>query len=117
MCGATVLALGANEVGGVLFGDEAAVFAATLTVGVVGGVAGSLLRRSPLVFIVPGVLMLVPGSAGCSMLQLLWIDRQRDLAGFDAFVTAMSIAYGLMLSTVICPPHHAVVPRGCRKRS
>ena len=37
-----------------------------------GGVTGYALRRSSLVFIVPGVLMLVPGSAGfTSALQLL----------------------------------------------
>ena len=61
---ATVLALGANELAAAAFGREAAVFVATLVVGVAGGLAGSYLRRSPLVFIVPGVLMLVPGSAG-----------------------------------------------------
>jgi hypothetical protein len=51
MCSLTVLALSANEVRGTLFGQEAAVFVAALTVGTVGGLAGSLLRRSPLVFI------------------------------------------------------------------
>jgi uncharacterized membrane protein YjjP (DUF1212 family) len=114
MCGATVLALGANEVGATLFGDEAAVFVAALTVGVTGGVVGWLLRRSPLVFVVPGVLMLVPGSAGFnSALQLLTDQTVSGInTGFDAFLTAMSIAYGLMVSILVLPRRFThVMPR------
>jgi uncharacterized membrane protein YjjP (DUF1212 family) len=119
MCAATVLALGANEVGAVLFGDEAAVFVAALTIGVAGAMAGWIRRRSPLVFIVPGVLMLVPGSAGFnSVLQLLADETVNGLsAGVDTFVTAMSIAYGLMMSTIVLPrrfthvtPNHDPAP-------
>jgi uncharacterized membrane protein YjjP (DUF1212 family) len=105
MCSATVLALSANEIGGEVFGSQAAVFVAALTVGLVGGYVGFRLRRSPLVFIVPGVLMLLPGSAGFnSVLQLLTDQTVSGItAGFDTFVTAMSIAYGLMLSAVLMP--------------
>jgi uncharacterized membrane protein YjjP (DUF1212 family) len=105
MSGATVLALGANEIGAAIFGTAAAVFVATLTVGVVGGLLGSVLRRSSLVFIVPGVLMLVPGSAGFnSIVQLLTEETISGInAGFDTFLTAMSIAYGLMVATVVLP--------------
>jgi uncharacterized membrane protein YjjP (DUF1212 family) len=105
MCAATLVALGANELGGALFGAEAAVFCAALAVGLAGGVMGALLRRSPLVFIVPGVLMLVPGSAGFnSVLQLLANQTVSGITtAFDTFVTAMSIAYGLMVSAVILP--------------
>jgi uncharacterized membrane protein YjjP (DUF1212 family) len=105
MCTATVLALGANEIGKLLVGDDAAAFVAAVAVGVCGSLAGSLLRRSSLVFIVPGVLMLVPGSAGFnSALQLLTDQTVSGVtAAFDTFITAMSIAYGLMVSTVILP--------------
>ena len=105
MCAATVLALGANEVGSTIFGKEAAVFVAALVVGAAGGVTGWLLRRSALVFIVPGVLMLVPGSAGFNSMLKLLTDQTVDGvgAGFDTFLTAVSIAYGLMVSTVILP--------------
>jgi uncharacterized membrane protein YjjP (DUF1212 family) len=105
MCTATVLALGANELGAVIFGTDASAFVAALVIGVVGGIAGSLLRRSSLVFVVPGVLMLVPGSAGFnSALQLLANQTVSGItAGFDTFVTAMSIAYGLMIASVILP--------------
>ena len=105
MCAATVLALAANEAGARLFGEDAAVFVAALTIGVAGSLVGARLRRSPLVFIVPGVLMLVPGSAGfSSILQLLTEQTVSGVAaGFDTFVTAISIAYGLMVSAVILP--------------
>lgn len=105
MCAAAALALGANELGTELIGAQPAVFGAALAVGIVGSVVGSRLRRSPLVFIVPGVLMLVPGSAGFnSALQLLANQTVSGItAAFDTFVTAMSIAYGLMVSTVVLP--------------
>jgi len=105
MCAATVVALGANELGGALFGDQAAALVAAFTIGIAGGLAGWALRRSPLVFIVPGVLMLVPGSAGFnSVLQLLTNHTVTGVnAGFDTFVTAISIAYGLMISAIVLP--------------
>ncbi len=105
MCAATTLALVANAGGAALVGAHAGTFVATLAVGLAGGLVGNRLRRSPLVFIVPGVLMLVPGSAGFdSILQLL--DNQTVsgiTAAFDTFVTATSIAYGLMVAAVILP--------------
>jgi uncharacterized membrane protein YjjB (DUF3815 family) len=49
--------------------------------------------------------MLVPGSDGFnSVLQLLTNQTVSGInAAFDTFVTAISIAYGLMVSTVILP--------------
>jgi len=72
----------------------------------VGGLFALWLRRAALVFIVPGVLMLVPGSTGfTSVLQLLAGQTVSGIdAGFNTFVTAMSIAYGLMIATVVLPP-------------
>ena len=105
MCAATVLAIVVNAGGKALFGAPAGVFVAAFAIGVVGGLVGARLRRSPLVFIVPGVLILVPGSAGFnSLLKLLTGQTVSGIdAGFDTFVTAMAIAYGLMVSTVILP--------------
>ena len=105
MIGAACLAVAANEVGSNVFGNEAAAFVAAVVIGVTGGLVGARLRRSALVFIVPGVLLLVPGSAGfSSVLQLLTDQTVSGItAGFDTFVTAMSIAYGLMVATVLLP--------------
>jgi uncharacterized membrane protein YjjP (DUF1212 family) len=105
MCASTVIALVANEAGAALFGKQAAAFVAAFAIGVVGNLAAARLRRSALVFIVPGVLMLVPGSAGYNSVLQLVTDQQITgiTAGFDTFVTAISIAYGLMVSTVVLP--------------
>jgi uncharacterized membrane protein YjjP (DUF1212 family) len=116
MCSATVLAILTYAAGKELLGAPAGTFVAALAIGVYGGLVGGLLRRSALVFIVPGVLMLVPGSAGFnSVLQLLTGQTVSGIdAGFNTFVTAMAIAYGLMVSAVILPrrftepgPHRA----------
>jgi uncharacterized membrane protein YjjB (DUF3815 family) len=113
MGAATCLALGAHELGAEIVGAEAAAFVAAVVVGLAGGLIGLLLRRSALVFVVPGVLMLVPGSAGFnSVLQLLTDQTVSGItAAFDTFVTAMSIAYGLMVSTVLLPRRLGRTPR------
>jgi uncharacterized membrane protein YjjB (DUF3815 family) len=105
MCSATVLAILANAAGKQLLGAPAGVFVAAFAIGAYGGLVGALMRRSPLVFIVPGVLILVPGSAGFhSILQLLTGQTVSGInAGFNTFVTAMSIAYGLMVATLVVP--------------
>jgi uncharacterized membrane protein YjjP (DUF1212 family) len=105
MCSATVLAILANASGRAVFGAAAGVFVAAVAIGVAGGVVGGVMRRSPLVFIVPGVLILVPGSAGFnSLLKLLTGQTVSGVdAGFNTFVTAMSIAYGLIVATVVLP--------------
>jgi uncharacterized membrane protein YjjP (DUF1212 family) len=115
MCSATVLAVLANAAGRALLGAAAGLFVAALAIGTVGGLVSGMLRRSPLVFIVPGVLILVPGSAGFnSLLKLLTGQTVSGIdAGFNTFVTAMAIAYGLMLSSVILPRRFTSVgPRG-----
>jgi uncharacterized membrane protein YjjB (DUF3815 family) len=115
MCSATVLAVLANAAGRALLGAAAGVFVAALAIGTVGGLVSGVLRRSPLVFIVPGVLILVPGSAGFnSLLKLLTGQTVSGIdAGFNTFVTAMAIAYGLMLSSVILPRRFTSIgPRG-----
>jgi uncharacterized membrane protein YjjP (DUF1212 family) len=90
MCTATVLAIVTYAIGRHLLGAPAGVFVAALAIGVCGGFAGGYTRRSPLVFVVPGVLMLVPGSAGFnSILQLLTGQTVSGInAGFDTLVTA-----------------------------
>jgi uncharacterized membrane protein YjjB (DUF3815 family) len=112
MCSATALAILADAAGSAVFGAAAGVFVAALALGVVGEALSAPLRRSPLVFIVPGVLILVPGSTGFdSLLKLLTGQTVSGIdTGFDAFVTAMSIAYGLMVSSVVLPRRFTTWP-------
>jgi uncharacterized membrane protein YjjP (DUF1212 family) len=120
MCSATVLAILSYAAGKALLGPPAGVFVAALAIGVCGGLVAAWRRRSPLVFIVPGVLMLVPGSAGFnSVLKLLTGQTVSGIdAGFNTFVTAMAIAYGLMVAAVILPRRFTeLVPGAARDGS
>jgi uncharacterized membrane protein YjjP (DUF1212 family) len=115
MCAASVLAVVANRVGADLLGRQAGVFAAALAVGVAGELVAAYRRRSPLVFIVPGVFMLVPGSVGFnSALQLVANQTVSGITtAFDTFVTAISIAYGLMIATIVLPDRFTrIAPHG-----
>jgi uncharacterized membrane protein YjjP (DUF1212 family) len=105
MCSATLLALLANLAGTALLGKQAGVFGAAFVVGIAGGLLGGHMRRSPLVFIVPGVFMLVPGSASFNTaVELLSKHAISGVtAAVDTMITAISIAYGLMISAVIVP--------------
>ena len=105
MCGAAVLARVADAVATPLVGDQAAIFAAALAVGLAGNVFALVRRRSALVVIVPGILMLVPGSIGFeSASRLLAGNTVGGIdAAFDAIVTALSIVYGLLVSASLLP--------------
>ena len=104
-CSAAVLAVVANFFSRDILGDIAGVFAAALVVGIAGNAAGRKFRRSPLPFIVPGSLMLVPGSVGYESASNFLAGRTVtgiDTA-FDTMVTLLAIAYGLVASTVVLP--------------
>jgi uncharacterized membrane protein YjjB (DUF3815 family) len=104
-CAAAVLAIVTDAAVAPLVGDQAAVFAAALAVGLAGNVYALTLRRSALVVIVPGILMLVPGSLGFeSATRLLAHDTVAGVeAAFDTLVTALSIVYGLLVSASLLP--------------
>ena len=104
-CSAAVLAIAADAAAAPLVGDKAAVFVAALAVGLAGNALAIFRRRSPLGFIVPGILMLVPGSLGFeSATRLLADDTVAGVAAaFDTLVAALSIVYGLLVSAYVLP--------------
>jgi uncharacterized membrane protein YjjB (DUF3815 family) len=65
-----------------------------------------------LVLIVPGILLLVPGSLGFhSVTELLDQNITRGFASWSAMVvTAVALAAGLLLSNVILPPRRPRTP-------
>ena len=110
-CGGTVLAILADAALTPLIGDAAAVFVAALAVGLSGNVFALLRRRSALIIIVPGILMLVPGSLGYESATLL---LEHDALGgvtaaFDTLVTALAIVYGLIVSAAVLPSRRPMV--------
>jgi uncharacterized membrane protein YjjB (DUF3815 family) len=86
-------------------GAIAGVFAAALFVGLAGNAAAHRFRRSPLTFIVPGLLMLVPGSIGYKSAASLMAGS--TVTGIDTafgtLVTLLAIAYGLVASRLVLP--------------
>lgn len=104
-CSAAVLAVVANLVTSAFFGDLAGVFVAALVVGLAGNLVARQFRHSPLAFIVPGLLMLVPSSIGFESADNLLAGRTMtgvDTA-FDTVIALLAIAYGLLAATLVVP--------------
>lgn len=111
--------------GGDLLGPEIGAFLGALLVGVCGNAYARLLGRVSAVVMVPGLLLLVPGSVGFLALSAL-VDRQ-TLSGLDAgfrmVLSAVSLVMGLVFANVIVSPRvvagdpqkdaGASSPRGC----
>ena len=96
-----------------ILGDIAGIFAAALVVGLAGNAIARRFRRSPLPFIVPGSLMLVPGSVGYESASSLLAGQTVsgiDTA-FNTVVMLLAIAYGLVASTLVLPDQ-PVTPGG-----
>lgn len=111
-CLAAMLATAAKLVTFRYLGGMAGAFVAAMVVGLAGNAVARRTLRSPLTFVVPGLLMLIPGSIGFeSAARLLagqtvsGIDR-----AYDTFVTLLAIAYGLVASTLLLPD----LPNGSR---
>jgi uncharacterized membrane protein YjjB (DUF3815 family) len=102
---AALIAVGTRTSAADLLGDEAAAFIAAMVVGLAGNLFDRVLHRSPLVFIVPGILLLVPGSLGFeSAARLLSGDTIAGVdVGVDTVVTALAIVYGLVVSAALMP--------------
>ena len=111
MCSAAVLATVANLVAVDILGDDVTgVFAAALVVGLAGHAVAHRYRRSALAFIVPGLLMLVPGGIGFESASSLLAGRTVSGidAAFDTFVIMLAISYGLLVSTLVLPDQPAI---------
>lgn len=100
-----VLAFYASRLGALVFGPELGSFAGAFAVGVSSNLLARMLDRPSQVYLVPGILLLVPGSVGVRSLAAL-MDRQ-VLSGIETAVTmvviAVSIVAGLLISTVVTP--------------
>lgn len=104
-CSAALFAVVSNTLATRLLGAIAGVFAAALVVGLAGNVTARRFRHSPLTFIVPGFLMLVPGSIGYQSAASLMAGSTVtgiDTA-FDALLTLLAIAYGLVAARLLLP--------------
>jgi uncharacterized membrane protein YjjP (DUF1212 family) len=106
VCGASWLGYVGFQLGADTLGQVLGASIGTLTV----GLASNLFERFELgpasVPLVPGVLLLVPGSIGYRSLTMLLTENVQSglTAGVTAILTAVALAGGLIVANVLVPP-------------
>jgi len=92
--------------GALPLGPEIGAFLGAVAVSAFGNLYARLLRRPAAVTIVPGLLLLVPGSVGFRSFSLL-IEEQTVVGietAFSMMLVAISLAIGLLFGNVLVPP-------------
>jgi uncharacterized membrane protein YjjP (DUF1212 family) len=96
---------GGSRLGTLLLGPQLGACLGALAVGMASNLYERVLERPATVPLVPGVLLLVPGSIGFRSLTLLL--EQKVFVGVDAaftmLLTAMSLVAGLLLADIVLP--------------
>jgi uncharacterized membrane protein YjjP (DUF1212 family) len=112
MLGIALLGFGGLKAGQRWLGPELGASVGALAVGLAANAAERARAALALVLIVPGILLLVPGSLGFhSVTELLDQNITRGFASWSAMVvTAVALAAGLLLSNVILPPRRPRTP-------
>jgi uncharacterized membrane protein YjjP (DUF1212 family) len=100
-----------TRLGGAIFAPEAAVWTGAFLLGVVSNLFGRFANRPPAVMLVPGLLLLVPGSRGFfTITALLRQDVQHGIeAAFTMALIAASIVAGLLMANVFVASRRAVI--------
>ncbi len=107
-----LIGFGGMKAGQGWLGPELGASVGALAVGIAANAAERARAALAVVLIVPGILLLVPGSLGFnSVTALLDQNVVRGVAAWSAMlVTAVALAAGLLLSNVLLPPKR-VIPR------
>jgi len=107
---AGALAFGGARLGASLLGPELGAFVGALAVGLGSNAYSRLLARPAALTLVPGILLLVPGSIGFrSLSSLLERDTVPGVeAAFRMTLVAVSLATGLLFSNVILPERRLI---------
>ncbi len=94
------------RLGFALIGPGLGAFLGALAVGIAANGLARWHRRPSVVFVVPGIMLLVPGSVGYrSLAALLHSDVVSGVdAGFSAVLVGVTLAAGLLLANVLVPP-------------
>ncbi|HET7745701.1 MAG TPA: threonine/serine exporter family protein, partial [Vicinamibacteria bacterium] len=93
------------RLGAFVLGPELGAFAGALTLGVATNAYARVLRRPEIVPMVPGMLLLVPGSLGFRSLSSL-VEGQTVPgveAAFRMTLVAVALATGLLFANVVLP--------------
>jgi uncharacterized membrane protein YjjB (DUF3815 family) len=104
-----VLGVLGGRMGARALGPELGVFLGALTVGIASNLYTRLLRRPATVTMVPGLLLLVPGSVGFqSLVALLGRDVLPGIqTAFTMVLMAIALVAGLLAANIVAP-----APRG-----
>lgn len=103
---AGILGVTGGRVGGQTLGAELGVFVGALLVGTASNLYARMLNRPATVTLVPGILLLVPGSIGFRSLASL-LDREVVLGVETAFrmiLMAVALVAGILVSNIVAPP-------------
>jgi uncharacterized membrane protein YjjP (DUF1212 family) len=103
---AGVVAVAGGRLGSRALGLELGVFGGALLVGIASNLYGRFLSRPPTVTLVPGILLLVPGSIGYRSLAAL-LDREVVSGVETAFrmiLMAVALVAGMLMANVVAPP-------------
>ncbi|MEW6209620.1 MAG: threonine/serine exporter family protein [Acidobacteriota bacterium] len=107
---AGALAVAGSRAGGQALGPELGVFVGSLTVGVASNLYARFLNRPSTVTLVPGILLLVPGSMGFRSIAAM-LD-QHVVPGVDTafrmILIAVALVAGILMSKVILPSRRVV---------
>jgi uncharacterized membrane protein YjjP (DUF1212 family) len=107
---AGALAVAGSRAGGRALGPELGVFVGSLTVGIASNLYARFLNRPSTVTLVPGILLLVPGSVGFRSIAAM-LD-QHVVPGvetaFKMILIAVALVAGILMSKVIVPSRRVV---------
>jgi uncharacterized membrane protein YjjP (DUF1212 family) len=103
---ATLVAFAGGRAGVALLGPELGAFLGATAVSAFGNAYNRAVHRPAPIPIVPGLLLLVPGSLGFqSLAALMGHDTLAGIeAGFRMALVAVSLATGLLVANVLLPP-------------
>jgi uncharacterized membrane protein YjjB (DUF3815 family) len=94
-----------TRLGGALLGPQLGAFLGAFSVGVLGKAQAAVRRLPASVSVVPGILLLVPGSMGFGSFSALLAGE--TVAGIDAafsmFLVASSLVAGLLVAHAVPP--------------
>ncbi len=92
--------------GTMYLGPEVGVLGAAMVVGVSSNLYARIFDRPALVMMLPGLIILVPGSLGLRSLQLFMSSATMDgvQSSFTVLVVGVALVVGLLLANVIMPP-------------
>lgn len=107
---ACALAFGGSRLGRYLMGPELGALIGTVALGIGGNLFARLTGRPSSVPIVPGLIILVPGSIGFTSLSKFMAQDvlHGAQAAFTVVLVAMALVTGLLVANVVVPPRKSL---------